>query len=86
MAEIFIIQGIIIYIYGFDHNPPHLHIKYSGDEFTITIADRIVEGKGKSRVIKIVNEFIDEYESEILFMWKRAQEGETITKIQPKIK
>ncbi|MBQ8714782.1 MAG: DUF4160 domain-containing protein [Prevotella sp.] len=27
MGSIFIIQGILIYIYAFDHNPPHIHVK-----------------------------------------------------------
>ena len=26
MGSIFIIQGILIYIYAFDHNPPHIHV------------------------------------------------------------
>lgn len=47
MGSIFIIQGILIYIYAFDHNPPHIHVKCGGEEFTITIKDRVVEGKSK---------------------------------------
>ena len=27
MGSIFIIQGIMIYIYAFDHNPPHIHVR-----------------------------------------------------------
>ena len=45
MGSIFIIQGILVYIYAFDHNPPHIHVKSGDGEFTITIKDRIVEGK-----------------------------------------
>lgn len=84
MAEIFIIEGIIISIYGFDHNPPHLHVKYSGDEFIITIEKREIEGKGKSRIIYIVNEFINTYKTEILELWAKAQKGELLNKIEPK--
>ena len=25
MGAVFAIQGILIYIYAFDHNPPHIH-------------------------------------------------------------
>ena len=42
MGAIYIIEGILIYIYGFDHNPPHIHVKCGDGEFTITIKDRIV--------------------------------------------
>ena len=37
MGAIYIIEGILIYIYGFDHNPPHIHVKCGDGEFTITI-------------------------------------------------
>lgn len=81
MGSIFVIQGIMIYIYAFDHNPPHIHIKNGDGEFTITIKDRIVEGKAKSKTIQIVNNFIDENEAEIMKIWDKAQRGEKIHKI-----
>ena len=81
MGAIYIIEGILIYIYGFDHNPPHIHVKYGDGEFTITIKDRIVEGKVKSRVIQVVNQFLDEHESEVMSIWEKAQRGEKIEKI-----
>ena len=40
MGSIFIIEGILIYIYAFDHNPPHLHVRCvtpgSGQSVTVT--------------------------------------------------
>ena len=81
MGAIYIIEGILIYIYGFDHNPPHIHVKCGDGEFTITIKDRIVEGKAKSRVIQVVNQFLDEHESEVMAIWEKAQRGEKIEKI-----
>ena len=81
MGAIYIIEGILIYIYGFDHNPPHIHVKCGDGEFTITIKDRIVEGKAKSRVIQVVNQFLDEHESEVMAIWVKAQRGEKIEKI-----
>ncbi|MBO5132193.1 MAG: DUF4160 domain-containing protein [Paludibacteraceae bacterium] len=26
-TTIFVIRGILIYIYAFDHNPPHIHVR-----------------------------------------------------------
>ena len=52
------------------------------DNFSITIADRIIEGTARSRTIKIINEFIDEHESELMDVWNKAQRGELITKIK----
>ena len=62
MGAIYILEGILIYIYGFDHNPPHIHVRCGEGEFTITIRDRIVEGKAKLKVIQSVNRFLDEHE------------------------
>ena len=82
MGSIFVIQGIMIYIYAFDHNPPHIHVKSGSDEFTITIKDRFIEGKARSKTVDIVNNFIDEHEEEIMVLWGKAQRGETIQKIR----
>ena len=46
MGSIFIIQGILIYIYAFDHNPPHIHVRSGTDNFSITIQDRVMENYG----------------------------------------
>lgn len=59
MGAIYVLQGILIYIYAFDHNPPHIHVRSADGEFTITIDDRIVEGRAKARTVHLVNDFID---------------------------
>jgi len=82
MGAIYVIQGILVYIYGFDHNPPHLHVRGGGGEFTITIKDRIVEGKAKAKVIQMINKFIDEHNDELLSLWNKAQRGEKIEKVK----
>ena len=81
MGSIFVIQGIMLYIYAFDHNPPHLHVKSGEGMFTITIEDRVIEGKAKVKTIKLVNDFIDKHKDEILEIWNKAQCGERINKI-----
>ena len=82
MGSIFIIQGILVYIYAFDHNPPHIHVKCGGEEFTITIKDRVVEGKAKAKTIHTINCFLDEHEKEVMEIWEKAQKGEKIEKIR----
>ena len=59
MGSIFVIQGVLIYMYAFDHNPPHIHVRSGNGDFTITLKDRIVEGRAKAKTIQIVNDFID---------------------------
>ncbi len=82
MGSIFVIRGLLIYIYAFDHNPPHIHVKGGGCDFTITLKDRIVEGKAKSKQISDINEFIDNHIKELEELWEKAQNGELITKIK----
>lgn len=81
MGAIYIINGILIYIYAFDHNPPHIHVKHGGDEFTINLGDRVIEGRAKSKHVKLINDFIDEHEIELYALWDKAQRGEHIEKI-----
>jgi hypothetical protein len=82
MGSIFVIQGILIYIYGFDHNPPHIHVRSGTDDFSITIKDRIIEGVARSKTVAIINQFMDEHENELMDLWEKAQNGETIKKIR----
>lgn len=82
MGAVFAIQGILIYIYAFDHNPPHIHVRSGEGSFTMTIKDRIIEGKTSSRVVKLINDFIDQHESEIMEIWNKAQNGKPIEKIK----
>lgn len=82
MGAIDILRGILIYMYGQDHNPPHLHIKDGGDWFIITIKDRKVYGRASSKTIRLINEYIDLHEEKLLTLWDKAQRGETIEKVK----
>ncbi|MGM9709085.1 MAG: DUF4160 domain-containing protein [Prevotella sp.] len=85
MPEICRFYGIVIYLYWMDHNPPHIHVMYSGYECTISIMERIIEGKIPAKVIAKVNQWIDIHQDEILKQWAKASRGESIEKIEPLI-
>ena len=82
MGSIYILKGLLIYIYAFDHNPPHIHVRSGDGEFTITIKERIVDGETSVKALKLINQFIDEHEEEIMTIWDKAQRGEKIQKIE----
>ena len=82
MGSIFVIQGILIYIYAFDHNPPHIHVRSGTDDFSININNRVIEGVARSKTVAIINQFMDEHEDELMELWDKAQRGETIKKIR----
>lgn len=81
MIILYVLEGLLIYLYGFDHNPPHIHVRRGSENFTMTIQDRIVVGRAKAKSIALVNEFLDAHESEVMELWEKAQRGEQINKI-----
>lgn len=68
-------------MFGFDHNPAHIHVRYGEYVFTITFEDRIVKGRAPSWVIAQVNDFMDSHMEELKKLWEKASKGEKITKI-----
>ena len=40
--------------------------------------DRMIEGKGTAKTIKLINEYIDTHEAQLLEIWEKAQNGEKI--------
>lgn len=81
MGSVYAIEGLLIYIYAFDHNPPHIHVRGGDSEFTIELKSRKIEGKATSKAVYKVNSFIDEHELELQAIWDKAQKGEKIEKI-----
>ena len=35
MGVVYVIQGILIYIYAFDHNPPHIYVRSGKGTFRL---------------------------------------------------
>lgn len=76
--------GIVIYIYGDDHNPPHFHARYSGRDAAVEIATlALVAGGLPIRAMRLVNEWGSLHQPELLQGWECAQRGETPPAIPP---
>lgn len=75
-------MGCFIYIYAFNHNPPHIHVKSPNGDFTITIKDSIVERKARMKDLKIINAFLDLHQEEVMEIWEKAQRSEATIKIK----
>ena len=53
-----------------DHQPPHFHAEYAGDEEVIEIqTGRVLEGKLPRRAHKMAMEWWEEHRDELLEMW-----------------
>lgn len=75
--------GIIIAMYFNDHNPPHLHAKYAGQEAIFAFDGTIISGKLPVRAVNIIDEWISAHRMELLENWHRAQCGKPLNKIKP---
>jgi len=75
--------GILIAMYFNDHNPPHFHAKYAGDEALFDFNGDIIEGKLPKRAIKFVQEWISYHKEELQDNWEKARLGEPLNNIEP---
>jgi len=65
--------GIYIRMYHDDHNPPHIHVEYQGCEALISLIDaRILAGTLPKKAHKIVQEWIENHQQELMDDWQRA--------------
>ncbi len=84
MPEICRFLGAIITMNFREHNPPHFHVTYGGDEAIIGITDlRTMEGKLPRRIKAAVLEWADDHREELMENWNAAQTGKPTKKIRP---
>ena len=83
MPEISRFFGIIIAMFGDDHNPPHFHVRYGDYRCTITIDKGVVKGQLPRKALKKVFEWMDEHHDELMANWARLQAGEEALPIDP---
>ena len=76
--------GIIIRMYYDEHNPPHVHVEYQGNKALLDFQGNILRGDLKSRTaLRLVRDWIDLRNEEIIEDWELAHKGEEIKKIAP---
>lgn len=82
MAVISSFFGIYIRMYHADHAPPHIHAAYQGFEALVEIATgRILEGKLPKKAAKLIAEWCQVYQHELMLNWHRAVELEPLERI-----
>ena len=74
--------GIYIRMYHDDHNPPHIHVEYQGHEALMdTKKGEILAGKLPNKARKIVQEWMQTHQKELLEDWQRAIALEPLQRI-----
>ena len=75
MPELSRFFGIIIKMYFLpsEHNPPHIHVIYNDETFSLSIKDlKIIDGEmyPTPRVLAMVKEWVLLHQNELLQMWE----------------
>lgn len=66
--------GIVIAMYFKEHNPPHFHMRYQGSKASINIrTGEVLDGKVPPQALRLVNEWPELYQNELLEDWDMAQ-------------
>jgi len=71
-------------MYFSDHNPPHFHAEYQGEQAEYNIKTlEVIVGKIPKRANALVLEWASIHRVELLEFWKQAKKPSEIGKIAP---
>ena len=84
MPEISRFFGIVIKMFWDDHDPPHFHAFYAGEEALIDINSlSLFAGHLSPRALGLAVEWATLHQQELLEDWGRAKGQEPLRKIAP---
>lgn len=76
--------GIVIRMFFDDHNPPHIHVEYQSGKAVIDFNGNVLKGDlGSKTALKLVREWVDLHEEELLIDWDAAVRKEPLNEIPP---
>ena len=83
MPTICIFRGIKIYMNWREHQPPHFHAKYGGEEVVIGINDaEVLEGSIPSKQLKLLLGWTVLHQDELMDNWKLAEQTQDLFQIE----
>ena len=83
MPTVSMFYGIKISMNYNEHNPPHFHAEYQDYEITVDIRDGAITGKMPKRAIRLIWDWLDEHQGELLENWDRARGRQALNRIDP---
>jgi len=66
-----------------DHLPPHFHARYQDQEVSVEIETGLVQGRMSRRELRMVLEWSERYQEELLNNWDRARARKALRQITP---
>lgn len=84
VPEVSRFYGIAVRIIPGDHNPPHVHAVYAGQDATLRIRDlTLTRGRLPRRAARRLLRWADLHHEALMEAWERVQRGEAPGKIAP---
>ena len=75
--------GIVIFMNYNDHLPPHFHARYQDQEVTVEIETGVVQGRMARRELRLVLEWSEQHQEELLNNWFFARSHRVLQQIAP---
>jgi hypothetical protein len=66
-----------------DHQPPHFHARYQSEEVIVGIETGVVTGTMSKRPLRMVLDWVDGHQEELLEDWNLARERKPLKAIPP---
>jgi hypothetical protein len=83
MPEISRFLGIVIGMFFNEHGVPHFHAVYGEFEITVEVETGAVHGEFPNRARRLVLEWAQLHEPELLENWQLARQGQPLKRIAP---
>ena len=83
MPTISMFFGIIITMYPDDHNPPHFHARYQGDDAVFTLDGEFIEGDMPRKQRKLIGAWAELHFDELSANWELALNSQELYRIDP---
>ena len=83
MPRISMFFGIVVFMYYDDHEPPHFHVLYEGQETVHDMDGTVRHGKPAPRAQKLVREWAESHRAELEENWIRARDNLPLNWIEP---
>jgi hypothetical protein len=78
MPTISIFYGIAIQMYYDDHNPPHIHAKFSDNEALYDFDGNVLRGSIPHNKEILVKAWLSLHKEDLAVYWEMGKNGETI--------
>lgn len=84
MPTISMFRGIKVFMNWREHQPPHFHATYGGDEVLVSIKDlEVIEGSLPSKQLKMLLGWAAFHQDELLENWELAEGKQELFAIEP---